>query len=161
MATVGHVKGRPKPTAIHVLLGHQKSKLPKHEPKPKRCLPPTPAFLSARAKYHWNRYGPLLERIGVLTISDEGSLALLCESFGEYLEARDMVAKEGMTYTSENKDGGVLIKLHPLVRVMSDCDRRMRAWFVEFGMTPASRSRIIAVDPKAEDEESTADEYFN
>lgn len=162
MTRVSSVRGRPgKPTALKIRDGHQKSKLPKNEPKPKRGIPPMPAFLDERTGKTWNELSAILDRMGVLTVADEMSLKLLCELYTDYCAARKEVRDEGMFYTTINQSGGELVRVHPAMGVLSDCDRRLRQWLVEFGLTPSSRSRVTATDAKDNAEEDLAQSYFN
>lgn len=95
--------------------------------------------------------------MGVITVADELALSMLCETYAEYLEAKQALAEYGMTYEAT----GGLIKRNPAAAIVSDCDRRIRAWLIEFAMTPASRSRVTARDVKEEDDFATADQYFS
>jgi P27 family predicted phage terminase small subunit len=83
--------------------------------------------------------------MGVLTTADKTGLALLCEALAEYLEARQVIADAGaLTYESETKQGGVMIRAHPAAALASDAFRRAVAVAKEFGLTPAARARVEA-----------------
>ncbi len=49
-------------------------------------------------------------------------------------------------------------RVQPAYTALQDADRRFRAWLVEFGVTPAARSKVKA-DPVAEDTDPAA-KYF-
>lgn len=67
----------------------------------------------------------------------------------------DTLEIEGYTYRTETQTGDVLIKAHPAAIMKADAWKRLRAMLAEFGMTPASRSKVSIkkpgeVDPIAE-----------
>jgi P27 family predicted phage terminase small subunit len=87
----------------------------------------------------------------VLTEADVVALLQLARGYEEYMDAAGAVREQGSTYTSEGRDG-MQIEAHPGV-VLRD-----RAWadfqrgLVEFGLTPASRSRITPLSPSPDDD---------
>jgi P27 family predicted phage terminase small subunit len=65
---------------------------------------------------------------------------LLCDAYHEYRVARRQVEHDGMMVVRLTKAGMVRVK-HPLIQVYQDAWRRVRLMLVEFGLTPASRSK--------------------
>lgn len=129
----------------------------KKEPKPKREIPSCPAYLGDTAKVAWGRLSVLLDRMGVLTEADGAALERLCDCYAEILECRELIAKQGRTYSSIRGFGGedseieqVLMKANPAVAMLADADRRFKSYLVEFGLTPAARSKVHA---KTDDDE--------
>lgn len=45
-----------------------------------------------------------------------------------------------------------MICAHPAVATAPDADRRVKAWPVEFSMTPAARTKVRAGDPEEKDQ---------
>lgn len=134
---------RPKPSALKVMTGNPgKRALPKDEPKPKRGMPGKPTWLSKPARKYWPKIAAELDRMGVLTTADGTALGLLCDVLAHYIEARDMMEEEGLTYESESREGGVMIRPHPSVKIASDAWKRARAMAIEFGLTPAARAKV-------------------
>ena len=120
------------------------------EPKPKKGMPPCPDFLQGTARKEYFRIGRKLERIGVLTEVDDLALIGLCQSWTEYLEATEQVRKTGMLVKAPS---GYPI-LNPYVVLANQALKRVKAFLTEFGMTPSSRSRIVAgpaADPGADE----------
>ena len=44
-----------------------------------------------------------------------------------------------------------MVRTRPEVAIRADADRRFRAYLVEFGLTPAARSKVKISDQKAKD----------
>jgi P27 family predicted phage terminase small subunit len=93
----------------------------------------------------------MLASMQVLTEGDVTALVQLARRYEEYVEAAGEVRDQGSTYASEGRDG-IQIKTHPAVAM------RDRAWadfqrgLIEFGLTPASRSRITPFAPSQDDD---------
>jgi P27 family predicted phage terminase small subunit len=137
------VRGRkPKPTALHVINGNPSrkdlDKQIKNEPNPQKIAPECPAWLKPEAIKVWNKFYPELERLGLLTIVDEIAFASLCQSYATYIEMEKMLEKEGRTVRS--RTGAV--KTRPEVHIANNALGFIKAFAVEFGLTPSSRGRI-------------------
>ena len=149
---------RPKPTASKRLSGTlRRDRQNQREPKPKagaRC----PSWLAADAKSVWRDLAPVLERMKVLTEADREALALLCSALAEYRQARAVLDREGSTYRATTEAGAVLVRPRPELRIAQDAWRRARLMLVEFGLSPAARSKVSALDPAAEPDDAEA--YF-
>jgi P27 family predicted phage terminase small subunit len=130
--------------------------LNQREPKAQRGQPPRPNWLGKRGNEAWVELSQLLDGMQVLTLPDGPALALLCATYDDYREARDVVDEHGMTYESQNTlTGAVIVRPRPEVAIMSDAAKRMRNLLVEFGLTPSARSRLhvggdLPVDPLEE-----------
>jgi P27 family predicted phage terminase small subunit len=79
--------------------------------------------------------------MGVLTVADTLALERLCDIYADILQLRDTIAVEGRTYTVQT-EGGFLIKANPAVSMLADADRRFKSYLVEFGLTPAARTKV-------------------
>lgn len=139
--------GRPrKPTELHVLNGNpsKKKDLGKNEPKPAPIVetPKPPTWLNKYAKKEWKRLAPGLTRIGLLTEADIGSFVMLCQSYGRWEEYERDVEKNGSTYIYINKGGGENEVERPQTKLAHKAYERYKALCTEFGVTPASRTRI-------------------
>lgn len=154
------MKGRkPKPSHLRLVAGNPgRRPLNKAEPKVARSRPSAPAHVSDLAREAWGYLSATLDRMGVLTEVDAVALEGLCEAYADMREARRALREHGARYyETVNKDGGIMIRPHPALGDMQDADRRIRAWVVEFGMTPSARSRVKADGSEEEDE---ADKFF-
>ena len=142
---------KPKPTQMKVIQGtFRKDRASPAEPKPKKGMPPCPDFLEGMARKEYFRIGRKLERMGVLTEVDDLALIGLCQSWAEYLESTEQVRKTGMLVKTPS---GYPI-LNPYVVLANQALKRVKAFLTEFGMTPSSRTRIVAApanDPGADE----------
>lgn len=140
---------RPKPTHLKVVAGNPgKRKLNKAEPKPRREIPSCPAHLSDVSKVSWGRLSVMLDRLGVLTEADGLALERLCDCYGEILLHSENIALYGMVYGSTE----TLLKANPAVGMRADADRRFKGYLIEFGLTPAARTKVQAkTDDEAKD----------
>lgn len=149
---------RPKPTHLKLIQGNPgKRTFNDAEPKPPRGLSPPPDHMATVAKEAWNRLAPLLDQMGILTIADVAALERLCECLAEIYECREVLQRTGGTYETKNLAGERMFRSRPEVARLADADRRFRAYAVEFGLTPAARSRVRVADGGKSD---PLDKYF-
>ncbi|OQC42290.1 MAG: Phage terminase, small subunit [Acidobacteria bacterium ADurb.Bin051] len=147
---------RPVPTALRLVRGNPgKRKIPKHEPRPRVVNPAPPKGLRKDAAAQWRKLAPILARLRVLTEADLAALELTCNAWADYAEAAAFVKAEGAWYRTTTDTGGELVRANPALTERADAWRRFRLGLVEFGLTPASRSKVAALpaeeaDPLAE-----------
>lgn len=133
---------RPKPTHLKVVTGNPgKRKLNDKEPMPEREIPSPPSHLTDWGKVAWVKLTMLLDGMGILTVADTLALERLCDIYADILQLRITIAEEGRTYTVQT-EGGFLIKANPAVAMLADADRRFKSYLVEFGLTPAARTKV-------------------
>jgi P27 family predicted phage terminase small subunit len=148
---------RPKPTHLKVVTGNPgKRKLNDKEPTPARNTQPSGAS-HRLGKVAWGKLTVLLDGMGILTVADTLALERLCDIYADILQLRLTIADEGRTYTVQT-DGGFLIKANPAVAMLADADRRFKSYLVEFGLTPAARTKV-KVDG-GEKEEDPLNQFF-
>jgi P27 family predicted phage terminase small subunit len=142
--------GRPrKPTVLKVLEGNPgKRPLPKNEPKPEPLAPKCPAHLDKAAKREWKRVVDLLEPLGLVNKLNMAALAAYCQVYSRWVEAEGMIRKHGMLVKTPNG----YPQLSPFMTVANRCLDQMKSYMVEFGMTPASMSRISINPGEAKDD---------
>lgn len=127
-------------------------------PKPGRGRPSAPAHLSAVGREMWGYVVKLTDDAGVLTEMDALAVEQLVEAYADWRQARDVVEIEGTHYESENASGGKMIRAHPAVAMRSDAARRFQSLMAEFGLTPASRSKVSVKGDDGEADPAAA--YF-
>lgn len=144
------MRGRkPKPTVFKVIAGNPgKRPLNDREPKPARGRPRCPSFLHPYAKQEWNALISELDRLGLLTPVDRGTLAAYCQAWAEFRIATELLDKEGRTTVAGS--GG--LKPHPAVAMQRSAWKGIQAFASLFGLDPSSRSRLkvpesIEADP--------------
>ncbi len=104
--------------------------------KPPKC----PSHLKGVAKYMWERTTAELTGMGVLTQVDLRGVEIYCSLYARWRAAEDYLAKHGY-YTYGGKEGDVMVA-SPAVKISLDCSVQMKSWMGEFGVTPASRSKV-------------------
>lgn len=164
---------RPKPTHLKVISGNPgKRALNKREPKPKKVIPSCPDHLGKASAVAWGKLCVLLDRMGVLTEADALALERLCDCYAEILECREIIARDGRTYSSvttrttseEGEETTVeevksLLKANPAVAMLGDADRRFKGYLIEFGLTPAARSKVQVKDD-GDEKKDPLQEFF-
>lgn len=144
---------KPKPTNLKVLEGNPgKRQLNLNEPKPDASVPKCPAWLSKEAKREWKRLVPFLEQAGLLTQVDRAAFAGYCQSYADWMDAKDHLATEGSTFETPNG----YQQQSPWVSIAQTNLKLMLKFCTEFGLTPSSRSRIVttyAPESEADDME--------
>jgi P27 family predicted phage terminase small subunit len=157
----------PRPSAIDDVLGnpgHRKKN--KREPKPKSARPGMPSWLSKDAKTEWKRIVPELAKVGLLTLVDRTALASYCQAHAELQIATRLLDKEGRIVEEDvyGKDGevkGTVTKAHPAVKLQRDAFTRVKQFINEFGLTPASRSRLQVTPEEKTDAADPTLRYFD
>ena len=146
-----------KPTSQKRLGGTlQPSRTNKQEPVPDVALPLPPDWLSERAVRYWGDIGAVLLNMKVVTSADGPALMLLTETLAEWAEARQAVHRIGLVYEMPTESGALMRRPNPEVAQASDAMKRALRMLTEFGLTPASRSKVSALgdgegsDPFAE-----------
>lgn len=138
---------RPKPTALKELAGNPgKRPLNPREPKPRPKAPPPPATLSDAEKATYRRLARTLSGMGVVTVADGTALALLAVALTQYWDARAQVTKLGAVVKTA---AGNLIQ-NPYLPVANKAWEQVMRLLSEFGLTPASRSRVQTLDGTGE-----------
>lgn len=147
------MSGPPKtPTHLRLVMGNpSKRAINKNEPKPPSGVPPIPKHFDKRGKYWFKRMGEELDAVGVMSTLDAKALELLVEAYTEYRHHCEVLDKEGYTYQTGSATGEKIVKAHPAAAMKADAWKRIRAMLSEFGMTPASRSKVEIKAPAGED----------
>lgn len=138
MATRGR---KPKPTALKVIEGNPgKRPLNQAEPKPENKAPKCPSWLEKEAKKEWRRMSKVLEALGILTEVDTAAFAGYCQAYARWKEAEEFLSKHGTIF----KTPSGYIQQVPQVSIAQTYLKIMKDFCSEFGLTPSSRSRIVA-----------------
>ena len=150
------MRGRPvKPTEIKQMQGT----LRKHREidnaiKPTIALTLTePSELNEWGKLLWVSICEEYLKIGLITKVDTGSLLALCNEYGTYCESDDIVKAKGLEveeeiYSQKGELVGVKTIANPMLKVRNDALKNYIKLATEFGLTPASRTRIAKPESK-------------
>jgi P27 family predicted phage terminase small subunit len=138
----------PKPTALKRLQGNPgKRRLNQAEPKPRAERMYAPRWLDADAKGAWRAIAPKLQRLGLLTEVDGPTLEAWCALYARWRQAENALKAGGLTY--ETATG--FVRPRPEISIATNTLKELRLLTAEFGMTPASRSRISIAPPDTAD----------
>ena len=146
---------KPKPAEIKLLEGNPGNRpIDPNRPQPARGLPPCPTHLKGEARREWRRLGSRLERVGLVTEVDTAAFSAYCTAWARHVEAEKMLATEGAIVKAPS---GYPIP-NPWLAVTNKAMDQMKAFLVEFGMTPSSRNRVTAAP--INDRSDPSDEFF-
>ena len=150
------MRGRkPIPTTLHILKGNpsKKKDLGKNEPKPAPATPRCPSWLHPDAKAEWKRIVPQLRDLGLLSQVDMAALVGYCQSWAWYKQANEYLLEHGDVYDLLDDHGNVKYsQQRPQVGIANKQLANIKAFCVEFGMTPSSRARMSVPGASEEDE---------
>jgi len=143
------MRGRkPTPNAIKELTGNPgKRPISEESPRIKGGIPECPPHLDAEAKKEWRRVSVLLMRAGLLSKVDRAALAAYCCAYSRWIQAETILRGSGLLV----KAWGGLPVQNPALGIADRAMSQMKAFLVEFGMTPSSRTRVQAVHPDLTD----------
>jgi len=128
--------GRPrKPTQLKLIQGTaQPCRINPDEPKPDIDIPEIPHHLSKPARDEWRRITPILKSMGLISHMDLAELTMYCGAWGNYIAAENAM----------RRNGGMVVdgKVSPWVKISKESKLLAHKFLVEFGLTPASRTRV-------------------
>lgn len=128
----------PKPRALRLLEGvpgHHRPLGPDIRPQGELTMP---AFLVGAARSEWRRIVPQLRRLGLATSLDRAALAAYCRAWQRWVEAEANIRRYGELVKSPS--GYALPS--PYLSIANTAMKQMREFLLEFGMSPASRTRV-------------------
>jgi P27 family predicted phage terminase small subunit len=155
---------RPKPTQIKILEGNPgKRKIEADDLQPEAGIPEMPKGMTFAAQREWKFMCEALIELGVLTRVDGKALAAYCECYARWEEANKLITEYGQVIQVKFQDneGNVIIgdlKANPACKLSDMWLNRMKSYLIEFGLTPATRSKL-KLTPKPEVDEF--DEIMN
>jgi P27 family predicted phage terminase small subunit len=128
---------KPVPTALKLLRGNPGRRPIEAdlEPQPEPVLPTCPRQLGTVAKREWRRIAPELHKLGLLTRIDRAALAAYCATYQQFIEAEVAI-----------RTAAPDCDVRSVMRIQAAALTLMHRYLVEFGMTPASRSRVRVAD---------------
>ena len=139
----------PMPTIIKMKTGNRgKRPINDKEPQPKVEIPEKPSMLNEYASAEWDKITPELAKLGLLTKIDSASITIYCQLYGQWVDANLRLLKDGLMVNS--RDGNPY--QNPYLGISNKIIEKLQKLLCEFGMTPASRSRIKVDLPKKDEE---------
>jgi P27 family predicted phage terminase small subunit len=145
---------RPQPTKLKLLRGNPgRRRLNAREPQPEAVAPDAPEQLNEEARREWARVVGELEANGLITRLDRAALAGYCMAWSHWIDAEVKLREFGAVLKSPTKGFPIL---SPYWTIANTALKQMRDLLSEFGMSPASRTRVEAVDRTPEADTLTA-----
>jgi P27 family predicted phage terminase small subunit len=146
----------PKPTKIRALEGNlSRRPLNEREPVPRNEPPPRPDWLDEEAGAKWDHLVYELHNLGVLGHVDGDALAAYCDTWSRWKRAVLFLQEKGDVYTIKDADGKPkYVQQWPQVAIARNLLVILNRYHQEFGLTPASRSRISTLtkaNPQSDD----------
>jgi len=147
----------PKPTALKQIEGtYRKDRAVSNEVQPTiEVNLVAPADLNEWGAKYWTDIMSEYGKIGLVTKVDVGALHSVCYWFGLMNEAADIVSAKGLEVEVEKvtpKGKSYMVtETNPMIAVADKAFKNYIAMCREFGLTPASRTRISAPDQKEGD----------
>lgn len=147
---------KPTPTKMKKLKGNPGKRKTNKKKEPMAggfSITKPPAHLSLVAKQAYKDLVAIVgpEGMKLLDKADSMAVEILSETYSEWREAHDEVIKFGMTQEVETKSGDKMMRRNPAVGVRADAAKRLVSLMGEFGLTPSSRSKLIAGEGGVED----------
>lgn len=149
---------RPKPAEMHTMAGTW---------RPDRHAPPAigaqrapeavlPRHLSGDAREFWTRHAVRLRAAGLLDVDSAPAFERLCQVWAEVRGYDAYLAEHGTTYET-----GSMVRTRPQVALRSEADKRLRQYLIEFGLTPAARTKVPRAPVDTDAPDDPIDRYLN
>jgi len=141
---------RAAPTALKLLKGVRPARINDKEPKPKSVSGAIPtgwgAHMSDGAKRFWERYAPVLSKLGVLTEADLPAFRVLAEQWSRWVATQKLIKTE--------EDPKLLLAT---MRIADRIETQILRYLQEFGMTASSRGKIVVMGQSEDEDEGFLD----
>lgn len=146
---------KPKPTKLKLIKGTaRKCRLNPKEPRAPENVPRAAVDLDSRSSFWYGIAVSRVQGLGIASVVDSERIMLLAMDLAN-LELHDTDIKEyGRVYVKvellELPDGTTkaqkILKANPAVGQRDACVRRINGMLSEFGLSPASRSKVTKSD---------------
>jgi len=145
-------RGPPaKPAALKRLEGNPgKRALNTREPQFAAKAPPCPKHLTGEARKEWRRVSRELLEKDLLQVVDRAALAAYCQAWARWVDAELKMQEPGFEMVAITDKGYAHVS--PWFQVSTQALKQMKSFLVEFGLTPASRTRIQVPEQTEADE---------
>lgn len=127
---------KPTPTALKLVRGDAPERINYDEPQPADGVPTCPSRQPEVRKV-WDYTVAQLKTMRVITMADRDILVAYCEAVVQHHVANEMLANDGLVV-----DTRIGPRAHPAIKIARDSAAHIKAFGVEFGLSPSSRTRI-------------------
>ncbi|MBT1177586.1 phage terminase small subunit P27 family [Bifidobacterium callimiconis] len=136
---------RPQPLQLRMLNGRSEGRDSGGRPLEhgldyERKPPRMPSWLSNGAKHCWKRTIPALAKQHIIKTADADALAAYCIAVDIMEQSARILATEGLTVHANGS-----IKPHPCISTLNSAMKNVRAYAIEFGLTPASETNVTGI----------------
>lgn len=118
-----------------------------------------PEWLSERATEIFAQLSATLHSMGIASPDDQAALAMLASRLEEIEICTAVIEDSGRTYSTTATSGDKLLRARPEVAMRNEAMRHAQSLLAEFGLSPASRSKV-SVGKAAEQNPFAALDYF-
>ena len=132
-----------------------------NEPQSPLAIPPVPTWLSEDGQKSFIELSIMLHDMSVLTQADELSLTLLCDAYGDYNQAKEVINTLGPTQDVTSREGHTKSIQRPEVIIANQAFVRVFQLLKEFGLTPSSRAKVNAIENQANTPDIKIENFFN
>lgn len=141
----------PVPTKLRVLEGSASPDREAREPRPDPSAraPAKPAWLKGEGASLWRKLAPTLYAKGLLDAWSAPMLAVLCNEYGDYVDAAKLVNDTAVLAVGHRN----VLRKNPALTVQRDAVPSIRLLAAEFGLTPASRVGLDLLNELPVDDE--------
>jgi len=137
---------QPVPTALKILRGNPGQRRIDEAREPKISLTDLPEpteELNEEGMKAWRRLLPILIPAGLATPADYQGLTAHCQLWSRWVQINRLLNREGEVVMRKG-----IPELHPLLKQSEALAQQIRQYLCEYGLTPASRTRIKVDAPK-------------
>ncbi len=132
-----------KPTHLKTIQGTARpDRANPNEPVASDIPPTAPEYLSERAVEKFCELTAILEGMGLASRDNSDALAMLAGLLVEVEEDTVLLDSVGAFYVPSEESG--IVRAHPAVARLTSNRQRAQALLGEFGLTPATRSKVSA-----------------
>ena len=132
-----------------------------NEPQSPLAIPPVPTWLSEEGQKSFVELSTLLHDMSVLTQANEVSLTLLCDAYGDYKQAKEVINTLGPTQDVTSREGHTKSIQRPEVVIANQAFVRVFQLLKEFGLTPSSRAKVNAIENQGKTPDIKIENFFN
>ena len=132
-----------------------------NEPQSPLAIPPVPTWLSEEGQKSFVELSTLLHDMSVLTQADEVSLTLLCDAYGDYKQAKEVINTLGPTQDVTSREGHTKSIQRPEVVIANQAFVRVFQLLKEFGLTPSSRAKVNAIENQGKTPDIKIENFFS
>ena len=123
----------------------------KSAPKADGLTPEPPEDFNEDEHRKWKELVTDLNNMGVMSSETREMLIAYCTAYGGWMEARRKVRQTGIMLVTKDENGKAVVKRNPFSAELHKYRDEMNRLLPEFGLTPASRGRLVSINEHNQD----------